>query len=237
MRHTTGASQAVQEISAIDPDSHAERNLINWFGRQPWSSLMPRPFEFEVHYQKKGGIGTYRSKTHVILPHEVFHSIFEASQELFHHLFVGGPGNLESWWRQTEATDPGWVQRHPVCIQTPASLRVPLGMHGDDAGLFEHEKVLVLSWNSVAVGHTTIDNRILFGTLAYSKVLGGVTLNEFYTVFVWSLNALSTGLFPEADHNGRRFDADYYPEKAKLAGNPIAGGFVGAWSEFRGRPK
>ena len=100
--------------------------------------------------------------------------------------------------------------------------------------MFEHEKALVLSWNSCAISHSTIDNRILFGVLAYSKILPGVTLNQFYEVFVWSLNCLSTGMFPACDHHGREFDENYYPERAAKANHKLADGYVGAWSEFRG---
>ena len=118
---------------------------------------------------------------------------------------------------------------------------VPIGMHGDDAHVFEHEKALIMSWNSVAVQHATIDNRILFGVIPMSKVIAGLTLHQFYEVFVWSLTALSRGQFPYEDHKQRKFDEHYYPERAKLAGKPLAGvngqiGYVGGWSEMRGSP-
>ncbi len=45
-------------------------------------------------------------------------------------------------------------------------ISVPFGIRGDDAGVYQHEKFLVVSWNSVAVQHMTLDNRMLFGCLA-----------------------------------------------------------------------
>jgi hypothetical protein len=96
------------------------------------------------------------------------------------------------------------------------------------------EKALILSWNSVAVQHTTVDNRNAFGTLPYSKIIPHLTMHQFYEVFVWSMNALATGVFPDRDHTGKKFTEDFHPERARLAGQWLAGGFVGAWSEFRG---
>ena len=92
-----------------------------------------------------------------------------------------------------------------------------------------------MSWNSVAVQHATIDNRILFGVIPMSKVIPGLTLHQFYEVSVWSLKALGLGVFPSEDHNKRKFDEHYHPERAKLAGKPLAGvngqiGYEGGWS-------
>eukprot|EP00973_Karenia_brevis_P027275 3760912-Karenia_brevis.AAC.1 len=67
-------------------------------------------------------------------------------------------------------------------------------------------------------------------------------MNIFYRVFVWSLNVLARGVFPHEDHDGKRFGPGYHPERAKLAGKPLAPlpespddiGYVGAFSEVRG---
>ncbi len=45
-------------------------------------------------------------------------------------------------------------------------------------------------------------------------------------VLVWSLTALSDGVFPHADHNGRPFSLEYYPKRAKLAGKQLANGLM-----------
>ena len=231
--NTFGSSNAVQDIAQFE-GVHAERDLHQWERKQPWSQLVPEPFEYDVSYLRSDGVGTYKSKHCALLPHEMFHTLFLNAPEVFHYLFVGGAGNLAAWWGHTQDTDPDFVRDHPGCLETAPEFRVPIGMHGDDAGLFEHEKVLVFSWNSVAVERSTIDNRILFGTLAYSKIIPGLTLYEFYDVFVWSLNALSYGRFPSVDHKGKKFDESYYPWRAAMAGQALAGDFVGLWSEFRG---
>jgi hypothetical protein len=233
--NTFGASEAVRAIASFD-GPNAERDIQRWFRTQAWAKLVPHPFEFDLSFLKPDGVGTYTGKQSALLPHEVFHTLYTYGPELFHHLFVGRPGNLLHWWQETYRTNPEFVDNHPVCKETPADYNVPIGVHGDDTGIFDHDKALCVSWNSVAVQHQTIDNRILFGTLSLTKMVPGLTLHEFYRVFVWSLNALSTGKFPYGDHNGKLFDQNYYPDKAANAGKQLAGGFVGAWSEFRGFP-
>jgi hypothetical protein len=117
-----------------------ERNMHRWFQRQVWSKMLPEPFEFDINFKRNSGMGTYTGKTSVLLPHEVFNNIHKNAIEVFHYIFVGVRGNLDYFWEKTVATDPEFVDNHPVCQSTPAHLRVPIGMHGDDAGIFEHEK-------------------------------------------------------------------------------------------------
>ena len=59
---------------------------------------MPEEFGFQIPMVKPGGVGTYFGLQTALLPHEVFSSIYEAGSELFDHIFVGGPGNLERFW-------------------------------------------------------------------------------------------------------------------------------------------
>eukprot|EP00959_Pyramimonas_sp_CCMP1952_P416756 8731350-Pyramimonas_sp.AAC.1 len=46
---------------------------------------------------------------------------------------------------------------------------------------------------------------------------------------------LALGIFPDVDHNGVPFGPNHHPQRAELAGQPLAGGnFIGAFSELRG---
>jgi len=76
-------------------------------------------------------------------------------------------------------------------------------------------------------------HRTLFCTMACGKIIAGVTLHQFHTVFVWSMNCLAEGQFPAKDHPNRKFGPNYVPERAAKAGDPLAGKYMGAWSEFR----
>ena len=74
---------------------------------------------------------------------------------------------------------------------------VPLGMHGDDAGGHGHDKVLVLTWGSVAVEGSTLDTRICFTMIRDGEAVPGITREKFYKVLVWSFTALAAGVFPK----------------------------------------
>jgi len=112
---------------------------------------------------------------------------------------------------------------------------VPLGIHGDDAGGHGPEKVLVITWGSVAVDRPTMDSRICFAMLRDSEAVSGVTREKLYQILTWSFNALAMGCFPAADENGTDFGPAHHPDRAQLAGRPLhPGGMRGAWSEMRG---
>ena len=167
-----------------------------------------------------------------LLPHEVFHSLFQ-HRELFDYLMVGDAGDLEAFWNHASSSE--WFKAHPVLeLQTSPTNCIPLGFYGDDAGVFNNEKVLMLLWGGVIKNHETLFSRIVFTAVQYSRVVPEKTLDEIYEVFVWSMTWLAIGEFPPVDHKGRAFDDDYYPDRARLAGQRLAGSFVGVVSEMRG---
>ena len=61
---------------------------------------------------------------------------------------------------------------------------VPLGMHGDDAGGHGHDKVLVLTWGSVAVEGSTLDTRICFTMIRDGEAVPGVTREKIQSAGV-----------------------------------------------------
>jgi hypothetical protein len=132
-KSTIGAPAAVQEIGELRRSSHFERDLHNWAARQEWWTFLPQPYEFPC--QKDTKHGPQELTHHAMLPHDMFSAIHAHSSELFHELFTGGSDNLLNFWRDAEAEDREWCRRHPVVQKCPdASLRVPFGIHGDDAG-------------------------------------------------------------------------------------------------------
>ena len=210
-------------------NSHnAERDLHRWWKRQPQSRCVCEPFEFRVPL--KGGPSTHAA----LLPHELFSVIHNHSTRLFHHLFTGSREELQGWWSAAAETGDAWYTNHPA-IQNCAdpARRVPIGIHGDDAGVQGGEKILVLTWGSVVRAMPTLDSRLIFCMLKVSLCIAA-TFREVYLVLAWSLNALATGIFPDADHKGRVFSRDYMPHRARLAGQPLAGGIIACWSEMRG---
>ena len=111
---------------------------------------------------------------------------------------------------------------------------VPIGIFGDDAGVFATKQVLVLLWGSVATQTLTLDSRLLFTAVTYAHIVPEKTLRVLYQVLVCSLNCLASGRFPHADHRGVPFGDTYCPRRRDKAGQLLANGFRGIFSEVRG---
>ena len=79
-------------------------------------------------------------------------------------------------WEAAATANDGWYQRHPVIHAKPAHLRVPLGIHGDDAGVHGSNQVLVLIWGGVASKLLIVK----LGLLLKGIVQGHVGQNGFW---------------------------------------------------------
>jgi len=175
------------------------------------------------------------------LPHELF-ACLSAYPELFSELLSGPAGTLEQFWEHTAETE--WFQRHPLQHEIEASpqLCVPIGIHGDDAGVFSNDKVMVLTWGSVARELRTLDSRLLFCAVAYRHAVHGKSIEAAYEVLTWSLQCLAAGVWPDVDHKGRPLDSMEHcgsqhagRHRLNQAGRPLTtAGHRGIWSEMRG---
>ncbi len=223
--------QHIKELAAITQDSHMERALHRWVQKQPWRALLPKKFDFKVPCTYDG-IHESEMMHSCILPHELFGTLYKF-KDLFAHMFIGADGVLEAFWEHAKSSD--WYKRHPVfeVSQDPTHC-VPIGIYGDDAGVFNNEKVLVLLWGGVVEDHPTLLSRLLFSAVQYSRVIPHKTLPAVYKVWVWGLTCLASGEYPVCDHEGRLFSREYCPDRMQLAGTRIAGEYVGVFSEMRG---
>ena len=224
---------------------NGERALHRWVQQQPWG-IMPQPYEFMVPKQ----IGRrVRPRPHFVhLPHEVFAAVAKYP-DLWEYIF-GSPRDFRDFWAGSASADSAvgqewlagvkavWAATHPASAWDDAVERVcPVGMHGDEAGGHGHDKVLVMTWGSVAVDRPTMDSRLLFTMLKEGESAGQPTTDGIHNVLVWSLQALAAGTHPHVDEHGRAFGPGHHPERAKLAGQPLASarGFAcGIFAEARG---
>lgn len=212
-----------------------ERDLHRWCDRQPWHDYMPSLYEFRMPKYGRGvNCGQVRDSTHIAaLPHEWFAALCRIPV-LTEVLLTGGETNLRAWWDQAAAWGGPWFESLTAPTADPAR-RIPIGIHGDDAGGHGSEKVTVLTWGSVAIGGGTLDTRLVFSMLKESETPSGTGLDRLLQVLSWSLNAMQDGRYPSHDHDGRPFSLDYYPARAALAGKALSNGsFCGVWAEMRG---
>jgi hypothetical protein len=105
-------------------------------------------------------------------------------------------------WSEAAAINDDWYKNHPYIGTLPANQRIPIGMHGDDAGVSGQNQVFTLTWGSISSRLPTLDSRIIFTMVRTGDMVAGSTMDQLLSVFVWSLRALSEGRFPEADHLG-----------------------------------
>ena len=150
--------------------SNAERNLHMWAKRQVWHKLLPATFDFMISINDPGskvkksfqqGEELVDMMHSCLLPHETCSSIFTNGRELFHHL-LGDKATLQGFWDAASAANDDWYKNHPVIAATPAELCIPVGTHGDDAGVHGDEQVLVITWNGLTFKHATLDSRHVF---------------------------------------------------------------------------
>lgn len=230
----TGVPDHVRELAKLPADSHRERDLHRWVNRQPWRAVVPESYEFDLPYTADG---IWESTVHhcAFLPHE-FLSSLSKSPDLFEELLCGPPGSLDWFWANTAATDPEWHSKHPVpALHTDPGTCIPIGIHGDDSGLYQSDKMLVLTWGSVIRQLLTLDSRMLFAAVTYAHVVPGKTVDVLYDVLAWSFNCMAEGRFPSHDHTGRPFSPDYHPKRFERAGQPLTTtGHVGILAEVRG---
>ena len=73
-----------------------------------------------------------------LLPHEVFNILYSTTPALFRWL-MGSEDTLRDWWDGARNVGGSWYDKHSVIRDTPeATRRIPLGLHGDDAGMIGH---------------------------------------------------------------------------------------------------
>ncbi len=208
----------VRELANLPNTTNRERDLHRWVGRQPWRSLLPDAYNFPIPYTPDG-IRETLAEHSAFLPHELMASL-SLVPELFEELLIGPPDTLASFWQKTAETR--WYQQHPLPeLHRDPGVCVPIGLHGDDAGVFGAQKMLVLTWGSVARELLTLDGRLLFSVVTYAHVVPGKTIETLYTILVWSLNSMSEGCWPSVDHLGQHFSATHHPRRFSKAGLPL----------------
>ena len=94
--------------------------------------------------------------------------------------------------------------RHPfVSEQCQPRLGIPYALHGDDAGVFNKEKVLIFSMHGILPKKFLRLQHLLIFVVGYHDIVTGITLWQYYQVIQWSCHWLYLGKHPTHDHAGR----------------------------------
>ena len=170
----------------------------------------------------------------VMLPHIMFHHVYEHHRQDFNQMFLGTndpaalPTVLPVFWQElARRRDPG-LQHHPMFgtanWHTPA---IPISLYGDAAPGIRcpragSESFGTYSWMSILGKGTTLYlKQYLFGLFNTMKTAD--TMTPAWEEICWSLEALEEGVWPRGPSEGGTCAST--SAEGVLAGTALAGGF------------
>ena len=156
----------------------------------------------------------------ICMPYEWLAALWSRGLDEFHTLVGGGSADFAYFWEKARSCE--WAATHPV-YEDPAklSLSVPFALFGDDAGVFENEKALMLLLTPVLNNQaSTWDCRLPLAVMPYAWI-NDHTLEDLYMAIQWGCAVGFGGVWPSLDHLRRELAARIRCR----AGEPLAGGY------------
>jgi hypothetical protein len=141
---------------------------------------------------------------------------------VFRRCLLGEPGELERYWHHMVLNQPRELQ-HPRLQNGLVDQAVPCLLHGDDAGVMEKEKILILQLTSYLTSRGEHKlSALILALIPYTLVVDHLTLDQVYTWIMWSLNAATLGIHPSLDPF---LEPLTDPDMIACAGKVIADGY------------
>jgi hypothetical protein len=192
-------------------------------------------YEVECDILTEDGLNRTRTMAPLILPHELFGALHSRSAESW-RTHVVNPDVCTKFWQEI-STAP-YMANHPVATNPSLwSTTVPLGFHGDGAAFTKLDKLMAFSWNPILLPGKLdrLDSRFMVAALPTPWFLSGeegpITMWQISAVMAWSFAVLLEGCYPACDHNLQPWPRGSH--RARLAGQPIAGGFRAIVADYR----
>ena len=171
----------------------------------------------------------------IMEPHIVFSVLYKCHRNVFIQSMCGGAfENISSFWAAMSASGHPAYPNHTIkTYPDHATKAIPLLVHGDAVPVTGVQRswaksVEIWSWSSFLGRGTTIFTQFL-SYLLYKGLLvesrSRSARDRFMTRFVWSLNWLAKGVFPDRNDAGKLYcksDAEY-----KNVGEKLADGYCG----------
>ena len=206
----------IENISAIGSHGrhtgHLFRDLTKYKIKQPILASARVDYTMWI---RKIGFRTKQSPISIVLPHALFSLLYHSNRQAFGNMLLGSTNEISKFWDEVASTQK--YQHHPVRRRKDHKrLCIPLGLHGDGVAVTGinrswQKSVDAYSWSSLlASGQTKLTNFLVFvaiqGILCTSPDKS--TMDEFWRVLSWSLNALYRGRWPTSDHNNEPIQND-----------------------------
>ena len=230
------ASPTMRNLAAIGnkgrETSHCERDLLVCKLSQRDSIETPAPYDAKIIYKRKRDMGTIKKHHSLICPHDWFSTIFLVPV-LFQALFLGPPGAADEFWAHEKSWPPQY--RHKFSKDgEDTTYAVPFALHGDDAGIMQKEKLLVLHMHSILPHTDGMLEKLLITVMPYAYCVPDITINELLDIVRWSMASCYFGIHPDRDHLGKPFPDKSWRKKLGDRRVPLAGGHRLTWSHIEG---
>ena len=163
-------------------------------------------------YMKKAAGGIVFTQHTMLLPREVFSTIYHCHKDVFLQRFCGGAlSNIKAFWKAMRG-NPAY-ESHPMNISSPEHVDkcIPLSLHGDavpvaNIGRSSQTSIEAYSFSSMLGKGSTIQNLFLI-YLVYPKLVIKTATHDAYAQFMrkltWSFYWLYKGVWPEKDEHGK----------------------------------
>ena len=167
-----------------------------------------------------------------LLPHKLFACLFEVAPSSFEASVLGGKSaNINKFWAAMH-NNPKLTSRPELHSRADLHKVVPIALHGDGVNYMQVKRaggksLDVLSWSSLLTrAPTKVSSFLMFAVVKQLvKDTGfGQTWPQVWRVLCWSLQCLSTGVWPMVDWEGKAFEEDTIDFQKK--GQPLAGGYA-----------
>ena len=168
---------------------NVHRDFVRWANSD---DLFLSPVDVYVTCKSTDNHGTCVRPHKVLYPHEVFAAAYSAGDGMFNMMFKGEePGGLSTFWGNHAHAE--WVLTHPAFVEhgLDKSVCIPIGFHADKGQHVKRDKILTIGWNSVMSRAATAYAKHLLTVIPDDVLVPGVTDEQMFAVFVWSLDAVS----------------------------------------------
>ena len=247
----TIASSAVEELLRAGATAHSDLQALADIGhhgeypgntrrdlisRYPISKELPLPVMLDVPSLISSCQPEVQfEKCPVLMPHELFHSLWSNFNGHFTASFADG---LEQFWNSVPPDDPRLV-RHPMLIDKPDWRRqaVPIVVHGDGVRFSQHGNNLIsVQWSFLLSSGWGWDEIYFAGSFpksvrCFESVHGCDTWAILWKWIVFGLRAGYDGIFPANDADGNPWAAGTAQHNLANDVRLVAGGeyFMVVW--------
>lgn len=220
----------IEKLSEIGAEGQASQNALRDLEKR-----LAKPKLEEARLTFDCNLRSHRSRyvlqnfqQDLLLPHMIFHVLYRDYPGEFAKKFTGNPGEMERFWREQEGSP--LLEGHPLKARPRwRETTIPLAVHGDGTpvtglGKGWGKMMDACSFLSLlAQGQTRDLLMLLFAGMQHMMTKN--SMRTVWKILAWSFEALAAGFFPATDAFGNPFQVG--TRDHRLAGQAIAGGFVG----------